>query len=48
MALALTYGLRGMALSLDWMRALHGSLNGFVAVPLGLLGFWYFGKAGSA
>lgn len=49
MLLALTYGLRGifpdLALSLDWMRALHGSLNGFVAVPLGLLGFWYSGKA---
>ncbi|MCC7504008.1 MAG: YndJ family transporter [Saprospiraceae bacterium] len=47
MVLALGYGLRVLwpewALSLDWMRALHGSLNGLVAVPLALLGFWWLG-----
>lgn len=44
MLLALGYALRvvmpDFALSLNQMRAVHGSLNGFVAVPLAVLGFW--------
>lgn len=48
MSLALGYALRvvapELALSLDWMRALHGSLNGLVAIPLGLLGAWWLGE----
>ncbi len=45
MALAMTYGLRSylpeLALSLDHMRAIHGSLNGLVALPLAFWGIWY-------
>jgi uncharacterized protein (UPF0548 family) len=44
MALSLTYGLRvylpESALSIDAMRAIHGSLNGLVALPLAFLGIW--------
>ena len=45
MSLALGYGLRVItpewALSLDYMRAIHGSLNGLVALPLAFYAIWY-------
>ncbi len=44
MGLALGYGLRSYfsawALPIDYMRALHGSLNGLVALPFGFWAFW--------
>ncbi len=47
MTLALAYALRAIApdfaLSLDQMRAIHGTLNGFLAVPLALIGLWRLG-----
>lgn len=50
MGLALGYGLRvyfpNWALSIDYMRALHGSLNGLVALPLSLWAFWWQGAQG--
>jgi uncharacterized protein (UPF0548 family) len=46
MTLSLTYGLRvylpSLAIDLDRMRAIHGSLNGLVALPLAFLGLWYW------
>ncbi|MCC7244069.1 MAG: YndJ family transporter [Saprospiraceae bacterium] len=48
MSLALGYGLRVItpewALSLDYMRAIHGSLNGLVALPLAFYAIWYIRK----
>ncbi|MFN8302119.1 MAG: YndJ family transporter [Saprospiraceae bacterium] len=48
MLLALGYALRVVrpewALSLHQMRAIHGSMNGLVAVPLGVLGFWQISR----
>lgn len=47
MGLALGYSLRvyfpDWALSIDYMRAWHGSLNGLVALPLGFWGMWWWG-----
>ncbi len=48
MSLSLGYGLRvywpQFALDLDNMRAIHGALNGLVALPLAFWGLWYYGK----
>ncbi len=45
MALAFTYGIRAYwphwAIDLDHMRAIHGSLNGLVAIPLAFWALWY-------
>jgi uncharacterized protein (UPF0548 family) len=46
MILALTYGLRvfwpTLALGLNGMRAVHGSLNGLLALPLAFGALWYY------
>jgi uncharacterized protein (UPF0548 family) len=46
MVLALMYGMRAfwpaLALGLDGMRAVHGSLNGLLALPLAFAALWFY------